>query len=297
VVNRSTTASYSRQGFTLVELSIVLVIIGLIVGGVLVGRDLIQAASIRSQVGQLEKYKSAVNTFRAKYNGVPGDILPAIATTFGLFGLSNPNGGQGMGDNNGIIEDGFLIGGGSNTNHFGGEIPVFWRHLSDANLVDGQFGTTGNAVPQATNGIVTGAITNPTQSIPQGKLRGIAVTVMSSAGTSYYALLPITGMDVSGNYTMGTAGVSPIEASNIDSKIDDGQPVTGSVLALGLQHPRNPTGSSPATLIDGRAPSANGSSTLNTCVIGTGSATTDIYNLVPSTGGNDLSCALAIRFQ
>lgn len=50
------------RGFTLIELSIVLVIIGLIVGGVLVGKDLIIASEVRSQIGQIEKYNTAVHT-------------------------------------------------------------------------------------------------------------------------------------------------------------------------------------------------------------------------------------------
>ena len=45
-----------KTGFTLVELSIVIVIIGLIVGGVLVGQDLIKSAEIRSQISQIEQY-------------------------------------------------------------------------------------------------------------------------------------------------------------------------------------------------------------------------------------------------
>ena len=94
MINRSTATSYSQQGFTLIELSIVLVIIGLIVGGVLVGRDMIQAATIRAQVAQIEKYNAAVNTFRLKYNGLPGDMLPAVAATFGMFTLNNPNGSE-----------------------------------------------------------------------------------------------------------------------------------------------------------------------------------------------------------
>ena len=53
-----------EEGFTLLELSIVLVIIGLIVGGVLVGQDMIKGAQIRATVAQLEKYNTAVNTFR-----------------------------------------------------------------------------------------------------------------------------------------------------------------------------------------------------------------------------------------
>ncbi len=47
-----------QSGFTLIELSIVLVLIGLIVGGVLVGQDLIRAAKLRAQIGQIEKFNS-----------------------------------------------------------------------------------------------------------------------------------------------------------------------------------------------------------------------------------------------
>ena len=63
----------TRSGFTLIELSIVLVIIGLLVGGVLVGKDLIEAASLRKQGSQIQEIVASVNTFRLKYNCVPGD--------------------------------------------------------------------------------------------------------------------------------------------------------------------------------------------------------------------------------
>ena len=64
---RTIPKSHKSAGFTLIELSIVLVIIGLIIGGVLVGRDLIAAAQVRAQISQIEKYQTAVNTFRGKY--------------------------------------------------------------------------------------------------------------------------------------------------------------------------------------------------------------------------------------
>ena len=88
----------TTEGFTLVELSIVLVIIGLIVGGVLVGQDLIAAARIRSQLSQIDKYNIAVNTFRLKYNVLPGDMLPDQASAFGFFhrsGVHNDGDGDG----------------------------------------------------------------------------------------------------------------------------------------------------------------------------------------------------------
>ena len=79
------TAKMARKaGFTLIEMSIVLVIIGLIVGGVLVGQDLIRAAAVRAQVSQMEKYNSAVNTFREKTGYLPGDIPDPTASEFGF---------------------------------------------------------------------------------------------------------------------------------------------------------------------------------------------------------------------
>src|SRR5688572_21710023 len=68
------------RGFTLIELSIVLVIIGLLVGGVLVGRDLIKAAEIQKVISQAEQYKTVFYTFKNKYNCIPGDCRNA--TTF-----------------------------------------------------------------------------------------------------------------------------------------------------------------------------------------------------------------------
>src|ERR1700691_433072 len=93
----------SQSGFTLIELSIVLVIIGLIVGGVLVGQDLIRAAEVRAQISQIEKYNTAVNTFRDKYNALPGDLPPTVPTQFGFAARA---GTAGRGDGNGIIEGG-----------------------------------------------------------------------------------------------------------------------------------------------------------------------------------------------
>src|ERR1039458_6521771 len=88
-------------GFTLIEISIVLVIIGLIIGGILVGQDLINAAAIRAQIAQIEKYNTAVRTFQTKFNALPGDMNATTATAFG-FAARGTFAGQG--DGNGLIE-------------------------------------------------------------------------------------------------------------------------------------------------------------------------------------------------
>jgi len=64
----------SKMGFTLVELAIVIVIIGLIVGGVLGGQELINGAKLNSVITDFSKYERAVNTFKLKYDALPGDM-------------------------------------------------------------------------------------------------------------------------------------------------------------------------------------------------------------------------------
>ena len=78
-----------RKGFTLIELSIVLVIIGLIVGGVLVGQDLIRAAEMRAIHGDWTKFETARQTFRLKYNCIPGDCANAATLGLGTNGDGN----------------------------------------------------------------------------------------------------------------------------------------------------------------------------------------------------------------
>ena len=68
-----------KNGFTLLELSIVMVIIGLIIGGITVGQDLIRSAELNSVVTDINKYKTAINTFNLKYNAMPGDMSNATS--------------------------------------------------------------------------------------------------------------------------------------------------------------------------------------------------------------------------
>jgi len=224
-------------GFTLIELSIVLVIIGLIVGGVLVGQSLIEAAQIRAQISQIEKYKTAANTFRVKFGYLPGDISSGAsgnAAANGLFFETTLGGNRGHGDQNGLIEGGSA----------GGTLPlgeslVFWRHLSDANLIDGAFGSSGSNAINPANGNTMGGVTasNVFQSLPTAKIgKNNYLIVYAVSNFNYYHLLPVVGFGGTG-YGGGSTGLTPIEAYQIDSKIDDGQPNSGAVIAAGIGGP------------------------------------------------------------
>lgn len=110
-------------GFTLIELSIVLVIIGLISGGILLGSDLIRTAEIYRQIKQIEELQTATNTFRVKYNCLPGDCANAVNFGFGTVDSDN-------GDGNQIVYTD--IAGDRLANQ---EAVNFWYHLSAAQLI------------------------------------------------------------------------------------------------------------------------------------------------------------------
>ncbi len=65
------------NGFSLVELSIVLVILGLLTGGILSGQNLIRAAELRAVTTEFSAYQTAVMTFKDKYFALPGDMRNA----------------------------------------------------------------------------------------------------------------------------------------------------------------------------------------------------------------------------
>lgn len=80
-----------QQGFTLVEIAIVLVIIGLLLGGVLGGQQLIASAKVKSQLQQVKELAAAINTYQDKYGALPGDDANATTNT-GVNTLTNGNG-------------------------------------------------------------------------------------------------------------------------------------------------------------------------------------------------------------
>jgi prepilin-type N-terminal cleavage/methylation domain-containing protein len=215
--------SMLQGGFTLIELSIVLVIIGLIIGGVLVGRDLVAAATVRAQISQIEKYNAAVNTFRGKYGYLPGDMPDPAASNYGFAARGTL---AGQGDGNGTIQGNNCASAVDGTMQAGGETVMFWKDLSTANLIDNGF-SLFSYTPWACSASLTNSY------YPLAKLGNYFIFVMGFDGLNYFHLgATYTGYGGGpGPLAGGLTAMTVIQAFAIDSKIDDGLPQTGRVIA------------------------------------------------------------------
>ncbi len=209
----------SRKAFSLVELSIVLVILGLLTGGILAGQSLIRAAELRSQMSQINEYRVAVNTFRDKYFGLPGDLPANPANNLG-FKTRGAFAGQGDGD--GIIESvdcNSASGCEKQISGGAGEAVVFWSDLQRAGLISGDFSAAPVTAP--------GAFTND-QLLPKGKINSHYVYVWSRAQQSFFGVSSVTAI---GDTVYSSATMPVGDAFRMDTKTDDGLPNTGSIKA------------------------------------------------------------------
>jgi len=297
-----------QAGFTLLELAIVLTIIGLVVGGVLVGKDLITAATVRGTISQIETYKRAVGNFQYRFNALPGDIPQKLASQFGF----TPRGTYaGQGDGNGVIEG--ICGGGPNQNYAfcqaAGETGMFWVDLTTANglnldLIDGSFNT---ATPTGSLGSsVTGTLINlylPTAKLGNGDYvyiwsGGISGSNGQSAGNglNYYGISAVTDLHNAAGDTASNPNIPVIIAYNIDNKIDDGLPQSGMVIAgysswgvnwVGPNPGGGPTSGTATSCYDNRGETGT--------VFGQGVTVVEQYS-VEINGGAGTNCALSFQF-
>jgi prepilin-type N-terminal cleavage/methylation domain-containing protein len=127
-----------QSGFTLVEIAIVLVIIGLLLGGVLKGQELINQAKVKNVANDLNGIGAAVYAYQDRYKALPGDDDGAAARWTTAPVPAN-------GDRNGTLN---TTAGGDD------ETQLFWLHLRRAGLISGD--ATSSAPPfNAVNGVTT----------------------------------------------------------------------------------------------------------------------------------------------
>jgi len=222
MLNRPRTAD---KGFSLVELSIVLVILGLLVGGILAGQSLIRASELRAVTSENQRYTTAMGAFRDKYFAIPGDFARA-SSGFAWTGAAD-------GDGDGMVE--------GSTTAASNETGHFWHQLVAAGLVEGSY------TPASWAAVGTTA-TSPKSKLPLAfwQMRyvapvGVDDTVIGTTGGATNVMYEGNYQDafflMSGTTLVTPSGgvLRPEEAWNIDTKMDDGRPALGIVLSLESQ--------------------------------------------------------------
>lgn len=214
-----------KRGYTLVEMSIVLVIIGLVVGGVMVGNDLVNASRIRSTISQKESFDGAVHAFKNKFNGLPGDLsnyamFSGLLTTTGLTGQAD------FGDGDGLIGSRIL------SNYYG-ERMLFWRHLTEAGYIEANTSLATIADPWTAVKAFSGAGYVPSSKF--GRDASWLINGNPNSRQNYYTLVKIMALNLGGAFaTFGAHVITPSEAFQIDTKMDDGFPASGKVLSVAI---------------------------------------------------------------
>ncbi len=192
-----------QKGFTLVEIAIVLVIIGLLLGGILKGQELITSARVRNLADQNSGIQAAYYGFIDRYRQIPGDMLPlracqAIgASNMGLADCSSPTIG---GDGNGRINDEDY-----------GEAAALWHHMSTAGFIQGSF--AGAATDDAT---YTAQDEAPINAFNGRVMLTRSDNYILASGTASMRLVLVSGNQIPVNVMR-----------ELDVKVDDGLPRTG----------------------------------------------------------------------
>lgn len=194
-----------KHGFSLVELSVVIVIIALVIGGVIAGRELVRQAELQSVISEYEELNGGTGTFFDKYGLLPGD-----------FDDANNQWGCGAdcnGDGDGRVT-------------WCQEALNAWVHLNEADIVLNSFDVTTGCPGTASVGI-----NSPTSQVTSAGWSFYSVTPWGSTYSSqtedHYFLIGREGTDDSGNSTTAAAFVTTEEAFAMDRKLDDGTPNTG----------------------------------------------------------------------
>jgi len=213
-----------NQGFTLIEMSIVILIIGVIIGGIMLGQSLVTSSKLQLVITDADNYANAAANFKQTYQGLPGDFSNA-ATVWGTDsnGCTNGGGASGTcsGDGDGMIESAAAA---SQV----GEMFLFWQHLAKAEMFN-------NAL-QNKAGSAGGSDSLIDTNVPMGSIKGSGFSVTwlgTLSGNSNYFDGSYANAIIFGGRTSASVSNTVIltseQAEAIDSKIDDALPGTGKI--------------------------------------------------------------------
>jgi prepilin-type N-terminal cleavage/methylation domain-containing protein len=216
------------KGFTLVELSIALVVVGLVIGGILVAQSLISSAKVNAQVSQFQQIDAMVANFKTRYKYLPGD-----APMFFKAG-EHPNG---YSNGNGWINDHALNAYG----HFWCEGARFWYSLDPSKYSSTLCCCSLGAAP------TTSGPNKNVEASKIGKKGSFIIATMPeayppAANENWYFILDPTQAQVVGTYgyqysatSSANSAVTPADAQALDAKMDNGIGNTGNVRAGRIQ--------------------------------------------------------------
>ena len=195
----------TQHGFTLVEIAIVLVIVGLLLGGVLKGQDLINGARVRNLADMNAGIQAAYYGFIDRYRQVPGDMTASAAAS--AIGDATITAG---GDANGRIDD-----------RDWGEASALWVHLTRAGFLQGSYDGGATSATRYRDAAVA----------PQNAFNGYML-LAQTRDYSTTAGAPNASQPVRLGLVLGDN--IPVDiARELDLKIDDQRPLTGALRFTG----------------------------------------------------------------
>lgn len=229
-----------KNGFTLIELSIVIAILGLVVGGVFIGKDLLYAAKMRAQMTQLQEIFMNTKIFRTKYKYWPGDVPSDLASKYGFI----PRSPYMYATGNGQI-DGYWGTGATTGFSQSGEPMLFWADLGSADLMTPlpmvtaeRVGNTYLTVDTGTNSYTLADILPKAASGGNGFIYvwsggySLRWNNLEHNGKSYLGIAGITSIGGGTDTPVTNMSMTPFTAYSIDSKMDDGLPQAGKVTTI-----------------------------------------------------------------
>ncbi len=197
----------NQSGFTLIEIAIVLVIIGLLLGGVLKGQELINSAKVKNLAGDFKNIPVFIYGYQDKFKALPGDQTQATLDT------QFPPAGTATAATTAATLTNGAINGNWNDATTASESFVFWQHVRLAGLAPGP---TSTADPNY---------------IPTNAAGG---TIGIQSGTNVVAATPIKDANnnaIRGSYVICSTGILGKFVKQLDTTMDDGNTATGSMLA------------------------------------------------------------------